>query len=209
MKKILLVLIIFPYLLLGQKTFIPDDAFEQALINLDLDDIFDDSLNTSAIDTVQVLYISNEGITDLTGIEDFIALTDLFCHDNQLQALDLSNNPNLFEVNCNNNQLTSLSLKNGNPTGLWYFMGINNPDLLCIEVDNVAYANYTWVIDNTAVFSTNCGTTFVSDVGFERQLIKIVDLFGREVVQRTNQPVFYIYNDGTVEKVIGIERKRY
>lgn len=174
------------------------------MINLDLDIIFDDSVNTSAIDTVQSLYITNEGIYDLTGIEDFIALRDLFCYDNQLQSLDLSNNPNLFEVNCNNNQLTTLSVKNGNPTGLWYFMAMNNPNLQCVEVDNVAYANYTWLIDNTAVFSSNCGTTLVSDFNYKRKVIKILDLFGREVVQRTNQTVLYIYNDGSVEKVIKV-----
>ena len=147
---------ILPSFMLAQKTFIPDDAFEQALINLDLDGVFDDSVFTSAIDTVQQLYISNKGIADLTGIEDFTALTDLFCFGNLLQSLDLSNNTNLFEINCNSNQLISLSVKNGNPTGLWYFMATNNPNLLCVEVDNVAYANYTWLIDNTAVFSTNC-----------------------------------------------------
>ncbi len=189
---------------MGQKTFIPDDAFEQALINLDLDIVFDDSVNTSAIDTVQSLYITNEGISDLTGIEDFIALRDLFCYDNQLQSLDLSNNANLFEVNCNNNQLISLSVKNGNHTGLWYFMAMNNPNLQCVEVDNVAYANYTWLIDNTAVFSSNCGTTLVNDFDSKRKVIKIVDLFGREVAQRTNQTVLYIYSDGSVEKVIKV-----
>jgi len=210
MNRIIFLFFILPFLVSGQKTFIPDDDFEQALINLDLDNVLDDSVNTSAIDSVQSLDISNENIVDLTGIQDFIALTTLFCYNNQLQSLDLSNNPNLFDVSCSNNQLTSLSVKNGNPTGLWYFTAINNPNLACVEVDNVAYANYTWVIDNTAVFSTNCGgATSVSDIGSERRLIKIVDLFGREVVQQANQPVFYIYNDGTVDKVIGVERRRY
>ena len=81
------------------------------MINYGYDDIFDDSVNTSSIDTVQILYIDNEGISDLTGIEDFYSLTQLFCHNNQLQELDLSNNPNLFEVNCRFNQLVSLSVK--------------------------------------------------------------------------------------------------
>jgi hypothetical protein len=35
-------------------------------------------------------------------------------------------------------------------------------------------------------------------------LIKLVDIFGRETKQ-TNQPLFYIYDDGTVEKRIVIE----
>jgi Leucine-rich repeat (LRR) protein len=191
---------VLPSFMLGQKTFIPDDEFEQALINLDLDGVFDDSVYTSAIDTVQQLYISNKGIADLTGIEDFTALTDLFCYGNLLQSLDLSNNTNLFEVNCNSNQLMSLSVKNGNPTGLWYFMATNNPNLLCVEVDNVAYANYTWLIDNTAVFSTNCNPSAISEIDIDRRLIKIVDLFGREVRKPTYQPILYIYSDGTVEK---------
>ena len=59
MKKILLLLLILPLFTLAQKTYVPDDAFEQALINLDLDDIFDDSVYTSAIDTVQILHLSN------------------------------------------------------------------------------------------------------------------------------------------------------
>ena len=205
MKRILLTLMILPFFMVAQKTFVPDDAFEQALINFDLDDVFDDSVYTSAIDTLQMLYIPNAGIADLTGIEDFTALTDLFCHDNQLQALDLSNNPNLFEVNCRNNQLTLLSVKNGNPTGLWYFMATNNSNLLCVEVDNVAYANYTWLIDNTAVFSINCNPSAISEININRRLIKIVDLFGREAVKQCNTTLFYIYDDGTIEKRIVIE----
>ena len=78
-------------------------------------------------------------------LEDFYSLTQLFCHNNQLQELDLSNNPNLFEVNCRFNQLVSLSVKNGNPTGLWYFRATKT-FLLCVEVDNVAYAYYNWLI---------------------------------------------------------------
>ena len=37
-----------------------------------------------------------------------------------------------------------------------------------------------------------------------KELLKITDLLGRETKQ-TNQPLFYIYNDGTVEKKIIIE----
>ena len=233
MKKLLLAILCLPLIGFGQKTYVPDNAFEQVLINLDLDDIFDDSVYTAAIDTVPILYISNEGIADLTGIEDFLALTDLFCNSNQLQSLDLSNNPNLFEVNCSYNQLTSLSLKNGNPVGLWYVMAFGNPNLLCVEVDNVVYANYSWLIDPTAVFSTNCNsaiygctdptalnynptatvddgsciyTTGISDIANNtRKLVKIVDMLGRETIIKNNEPLFYLYDDGTVEKKIVIE----
>ena len=36
-------------------------------------------------------------------------------------------------------------------------------------------------------------------------LIKIIDLLGRETRQIKNQPLFYIYRDGTVKKKIIIE----
>ena len=37
-----------------------------------------------------------------------------------------------------------------------------------------------------------------------KKLLKVTDLLGRETKQ-TNQPLFYIYDDGTVEKRIVIE----
>lgn len=207
MKLILVFLFLLNYnFLFSQKTFIPDDAFEQALINYGYDDIFDDSVITSTIDTVMSLYINNMGISDLTGIEDFSSLSELFCYDNQIENLDLSNNYNLFEVNCRSNQLISLSVKNGNPTGLWYFIANNNPDLQCVEVDNVAYANYNWLIDNTAVFSTNCNLSSISQISDEKRLIKIVDLLGKEIIKPTNKTVIYIFDDGTVEKRIMINK---
>ena len=54
---------------LAQKTYVPDNNFEQALIDLGYDDVLDDSVLTASIDTVTSLSIMSMGITDLTGIE--------------------------------------------------------------------------------------------------------------------------------------------
>ena len=202
MKKLLLVFLFSSFLGYAQKTYIPDDAFEQALINLDLDDIFDDSVYTSAIDTITNLYLSYNGITDLTGIKDFIQLTDLFCNNNQIIDLDLSNNPNLVELNCNNNLLSSLDVRNGNNSALWYFTAINNPQLYCIAVNDIAYANYNWLNDSGCVFSTNCGTSSIKDYPNKIKLIKILDIFGRSVIPKSNTQLIYLYDDGSVEKKI-------
>ena len=202
MKKLLLIFLCFPFLGYAQKTYIPDDAFEQALINLDLDDVLDDSIYTSAVDTVLTLYLSNNGITDLTGITDFIQLTDLLCNGNQIIDLDLSSNSNLVELNCNNNLLASLDVRNGNNSGLWYFTAVNNPQLYCIAVNDIAYANYNWVKDSGCVFSTNCGTSSVEDYQSKRKLIKVLDVFGRSITPKPNMTLLYIYNDGTTEKKI-------
>jgi hypothetical protein len=198
-----------PFFLVAQKTFIPDYNFEQALINLDLDDIFDDSVFTSAIDTLQVLDISNKGITSLIGIEDFTQLRELFCYDNQIVELDLRYNSNLFEFNCRNNILTSLDIRNGNNLALWYFTSLNNDSLMCINVDDVAYANYAWEKDNHSTFTDNCNPTvynqFTYSNSISKKVIKIVDIFGRETIANPNTPIFYIYDDGTVEKRITID----
>jgi Leucine-rich repeat (LRR) protein len=205
MKKIFLIFLMLPLFTLAQKTYVPDDAFEQALINLDLDSIFDDSVFTSAIDTVQILYLSNDGIADLTGIEDFTALTGLFCNDNQLTELDLSNNPNLFELNCRNNLLTRLDVRNGNNLGLWYFTATFNPDLYCIDVDEVANANANWEKDSGCVFFTDCFPSSIKNYTSNKKLIKVLDVFGRSVIPKPNMTLFYIYDDGTTEKKLIIE----
>ena len=56
MKKLLLLLCL-PMIGFGQFTFVPDDNFEQALINLGYDFALDDNVETTAIDTVNSLYI--------------------------------------------------------------------------------------------------------------------------------------------------------
>ncbi|MBT5089494.1 MAG: hypothetical protein HOM24_00270, partial [Flavobacteriales bacterium] len=98
-------------------TFIPDDWFEQALINLGYDDVLDDSVLTSNINTVTHLNLSPYApgaahlpIDDLTGIEDFISLIDLDCRGNDLNNIDLSQNSALTILNCSGNYLSSLDL---------------------------------------------------------------------------------------------------
>ena len=189
----------------AQKTYIPDNAFEQALINLNLDDIFDDSVYTSAIDTVSIMYLSNNGIADLTGIKDFIQLSGLFCSGNQIVNLDLSNNSNLVELNCNDNLLSSLDVRNGNNQGLWYFTAVNNPQLFCIAVNDIANANANWLKDSGCTFSSNCGTSSITDYNRQKKLLKLLDVFGRSVAPKPNMTLFYIYSDGTIEKKLIIK----
>ena len=38
-----------------------------------------------------------------------------------------------------------------------------------------------------------------------RKLMKVTDVFGRNVEVKNNTPLFYLYDDGTVEKRIIIE----
>ena len=119
MKKLLLLLII-PFLSFGQLTMIPDSNFEQRLISFGYDDILDGTVLTAAIDTVTQLEVSYYGIYDLTGIEDFTDLTELFCAYNGLISLDISQNTALSFLHLAGNQLTSLDVsQNTSLTQLW------------------------------------------------------------------------------------------
>jgi Leucine-rich repeat (LRR) protein len=204
MKKILLTLLI-PITVFGQYTNVPDANFELALLNLGYDFVIDGVVETSAIDTITELYINNENIADLTGIEDFIALKSLFCYNNNLSTINLSNNTQLFEVTCSGNNLIYIDLRNGNNLGLWYFLSMNNPNLNCIDVEDISYCEDNWSVDSWTYFSNNCNPTSIYSTVENRKLIKIMDIHGRLTKTMPNTPLIYIYSDGSIEKRIFIQ----
>ena len=95
------------------ETYVPDDNFEQALINLGYDSgPLNDYVLTANIETLLSLDINSNSISDLTGIEDFIALESFNCSNNAIAEIDLSSNTNLLVVNCSGNQLIDLDVSN-------------------------------------------------------------------------------------------------
>ena len=346
MKKLLLILLCLPMIGFGQQTYVPDDNFEAYLESNGMGNGIanDDSVTTDNIEIITNLYIQNQTISNLTGIEDFsslgnlncinnnlinldlsqnTALYQLACSNNQLTNLDLSQNIDLDSLDCSYNQLTNLDLRNGNNSGIIQLYTQNNVQLYCINVDDAAYSNTNWasasadfVIDSQHYFSDNCPmgnlncldslliteviinntnltmniaiyngynsflnyphvaftidangdtiqigninlfgafyydttwynysissqsllpiypitsyfvytnsltfmsdtcaltfnsttTTGISDIGNSKSnLVKITDMLGQETPHRKNTPLFYIYDDGTVEKRIVIE----
>ena len=90
-------------------TNFPDEAFRQYVAdNFDKDK--DGALNQTERNAVKEIEISNSGCTSLQGLKYFSKLTDLFCSDNNLTELDVSENPELGRLICYNNSLTSLNL---------------------------------------------------------------------------------------------------
>lgn len=154
------------------------------------------TLDISALTALTDFSCSGNKLTDLN-IENNLALTDLNCGnnqlaainvskntelvlfdclDNQLTSLDISKNPKITELACENNKLVSLNLKNGGNTNLdlTYSNFSNNPDLKCIQVDDVAYSVATWsaIKDATAEFNLDCRPfTVIPDANFEDKLI--------------------------------------
>ena len=90
-------------------TNFPDGAFRQYVAdNFDKDK--DGALNQTERNAVKEIEISNSGCTSLQGLKYFSKLTDLFCSDNNLTELDVSENPELGRLICYNNSLKSLNL---------------------------------------------------------------------------------------------------
>lgn len=119
MKKLLLILCL-PIFTFAQQTYVPDDIFEQHLINLGYDNALDDYVLTANINVIDTLDLSYLGISDLTGIEDFTSLVGIDCKNNNLTSLDLSNNTNLTYVYCSYNNLTSLDISSSPNLGYLY-----------------------------------------------------------------------------------------
>ena len=213
------------------QTYVPDIYFEVYLEANGMGNGIpnDEYVTTANINTVTSLDVNNQNISDLTGIEDFTALTnlycagnllttldvsnntaltDLFCFDNQLTALDVSNNSLLADFHCGNNLLSSLDIRNGNNQNFSDISMNNNPSLTCINVDDSTYSTNNWtiamsIIDSQHYFSNNCsGTTDIEEHTTNKELLRTIGILGRET---KNTPLFYIYDDGTVEKRIVIE----
>ena len=96
----------------AQNVNIPDANFKAYLVG-------NSSINTNGDTEIQTseataftgeINCSNLAIVDLTGIDAFTGLTQLYCTDNQLTAIDISNCTNLLVFRCSKNQLTALDI---------------------------------------------------------------------------------------------------
>ncbi|MDP5198576.1 T9SS type A sorting domain-containing protein [Flavobacterium sp. DG2-3] len=104
------------------------------------------------------------------------ALTKLHANTNKITDLDLSKNTALVHLSAGSNNLKSANLKNGNNTQMTYLDIDNNPNLSCIQVDDVAYANANWSAKKSAAasFNTDCSFyTAIPDIAFEQKLIDL------------------------------------
>ena len=92
-------------------TVIPDSTFEAALVALNIDS---NGINGNILDSdaqaVTTLFIGNIGVSDLTGIEAFENLVNLYAYNNNLSSIDLSSNIHLEIIDLDNNNLSTIDL---------------------------------------------------------------------------------------------------
>ena len=105
---------------------------------------------TANIDTVTTLDVENQGIANMSGLEDFTAISYLRCNGNSLTNLDVSANLNLSVFYCYENELTSLDVSN-NPALTILFPSYNN----LTELD---------VSANPLMEKINCGFNAITSI---------------------------------------------
>jgi hypothetical protein len=69
---------------------------------------------------------------------------------------------------------------------------------------NMDQTNSGDIYHSTTLTVNESTPSSIQDYAINKKILKVTDLLGRETNQ-TNQPLFYIYDDGTVEKKIILE----
>jgi len=166
------------------------------------------ALDLSALD-LEILWCEHNPITNIN-LANNSSLKQLTCHDNSLQTINLNNNMNLEWLSIKNsdllppnNDLSTLDLSaNCNIT---HFYCNNNLNLYCIQVcDTSLVPNWTYNIhDSQQYFSEDCNYTAINETYKNSgKIISIKDIYGRESSVIKNSILFYIYENGAVEKRI-------
>mgnify|MGYP000480572764 CR=1 FL=1 len=159
------------------------DIRENSLTALNLDN------NIALVD----LNCRNTTISSLNTTSN-VNLEFIVCDQNAITSLDFSNNVNLIEIFCSDNSLTSLNLANGNNSNINSFNAVNNPNLTCITVDDVAYSTTSWAsnIDATASFSLDCS----ENVNVDELSLENVTIYPNPV---QNQLFVEVENENTIK----------
>ena len=219
MKKLLLILLCLPMIGFGQ---ILDTSYVIACDSYEIPNGFIYTVTQSGI-----YYWANcdgMGFSD----EGYIAVTILNSSSSQ-QVISICDGDSVSVgssvYNTIGNYIDVLTAANGCDSIVYTNISIAAPIVwqwgtsICngdsVIVGNSVY-NTTGVYTDTLATTNGCDsianlnltvtTTGISDVAnCKSNLVKITDILGQETPQRRNTPLFYIYDDGTVEKRIIIE----
>ncbi|MDA9602539.1 BspA family leucine-rich repeat surface protein [Flavobacteriaceae bacterium] len=138
------------------RTYIPDQNFEQALVDAGYDTTIDSYIDDSSMLAVTQLDLSNKQIADFTGLEEFVNLTDLNLSGNTITSVPLVNLNQLTTLNLSNTGLKELDLsQNSNITSLDLSGKIG---LSCVKVSQQMYQQVPsgWIYDSTTSFELEC-----------------------------------------------------
>jgi hypothetical protein len=180
------------------KTYVPDDVFEQRLIDMGYDDTLDDYVLTSNISGITTIDLQRTGvgtpqvkeIKDITGIEDFTSLTYLMLINNGItSSIDLSKMSNLSSFIASSNLFPSIDVT-------------NNPNLTQLRIES-SLINTIDVTNNPNLTYLMVGGTNLSSLDISNnnllQVLSISNLSAitsLDVSQKTNLQELYAIGTG-------------
>lgn len=220
MKKVLFILFACGFLSFShaQIVTIPDANFKNYLLN-------HPGINTNADNEIQVseafnftdsIMCAGMQISDLTGIEAFENIVFLSCVNNQLNALDVSNNIALQSLICAMNDITSLDVSaNINLRNLRCSINplqsltiSNNPNLEYLYCENNSL-NVLDVSQNPALIELYCTSNSIQALNLTNQaLLKRLDCSSNPLNQldfAPNNALEYIMCNGNQLSTIDLE----
>ncbi len=158
------------------------------------------NIDISENDALEWLICSNNPLQEIN-VSQNLLLKNLYCKETQINLIDVSQNNNLTSIWCSDNpNLINLNLANGNNVNMNRMFAQNNPNLSCIQIDDLSnirnYCNYYeddfdgWCKDNTTSYSTSCTNSIHNESR-------------NKILMNPNpaQTILYIKSDSPIEKI--------
>lgn len=117
-----------------------------------------DANNDGEIDVEEALLVysisvGNLGIQDMNGLEFFTNIRYLYCEENLIDSIDVSQLINLIEFNCSNNSISNLSISN--------LINLVSIDAFDNELNLIVF------LDNTSLESINLSKNQLEEINFD------------------------------------------
>ncbi len=169
------------------------------------------SLDTNNNTILEKIYCGSNQLSEIE-VSQNLALRYLICYGNNITSLDLEMNTLLERISCHDNQLLTLDLRNNNNVNITYFNSLNNPNLICIYVDDSEYSEANWInIDPTSTFvetEAECATDVTDENLWQKLTIYPNPNKGNITIENNTQ----IPNSNfqlTISNVLGKQFQKY
>ena len=143
--------------LCAQNIVFNDSNFKNALLSEGVDVDGDGEISQTEAMGVSALDIRFENINDMQGIEFFLNLNTLRCHDNSIEFLDLSTLNKLVHLECQHNEITDFILASNAPD---IFKHLDYGDNLITEFEISSFTN----LEHLSTYSNNIGVLQVDNL---------------------------------------------